>query len=522
MKSTTKKMFAFLLSVIMVLAMTVTAFAADEGTGTTKRTTANLNITRSENAPNATFKAYKVMSAKQVGEDLFTYTVEDAFKPFFENGANGYTLNGDNEILKDGKAVTGDGEWTNTNNTTAADLAAKLEKFAIQAGITAMNVPANDLPIGYYVVSETATADKAQVSSKPVLVNLVKDVNITPKDSKTTLEKNILEGDAETPVKENTASVGDEIKYEVTTSIPTYAANVDKTKLVFKLTDTFTRLDYQKNLEIYVGDDGQKLEKDTDYKMTKETNREFVAELTADAILAYQGKTLTLKYTAKLAEDAVIGSEGNPNDIHLEYTNNPNQENYTGTLDDKVKTYTYGFKIRKVDKNDETKDMAGAKFGIYDSTGKELGIYTYGENGTIEKAEGLIISDVTGNYATITGLKEGSYTIKELQAPNGYSILENAVVVTIEDVKTADGKLSGKGKLTLTQGSTSSDAVVEVNQSAGTASVDLVVKIFNVKGISLPETGAKTAMYCLFGGAALIVLGGLYFGLEKLFSRKRQ
>lgn len=261
MKSTTKKMFAFLLSVIMVLAMTVTAFAADEGTGTTKRTTANLNITRSENAPNATFKAYKVMSAKQVGEDLFTYTVEDAFKPFFENGANGYTLNGDNEILKDGKAVTDDGEWANTNNTTAADLAAKLEKFAIQAGITAMNVPANDLPIGYYVVSETATADKAQVSSKPVLVNLVKDVNITPKDSKTTLEKNILEGDAETPVKENTASVGDEIKYEVTTSIPTYAANVDKTKLVFKLTDTFTRLDYQKNLEIYVGDDGQKLEK---------------------------------------------------------------------------------------------------------------------------------------------------------------------------------------------------------------------------------------------------------------------
>lgn len=521
MKSTTKKMFAFLLSVIMVLAMTVTAFAADD-TASTKKTTANLNIAKSANAPNATFKAYKVMSATQVGENLFTYTVEESFKPFFENGVNGYTLNSDNEILKDGVVVAGDGEWINKNNTTAADLASKLEAFAIQAGITAMNVPANDLPIGYYVVSETATADKAQVSSKPVLVNLVEDVNVVPKDSKTTLEKNILESGKS--VKENTASIGEEIQYEVKTSIPTYAANVDKTKLVFKLTDTFTHLDYQKNLKIYVGDDNKELTEGTDYNLTKNETRTFVAELTADAILAYQGKTLTLKYTAKLAEDAVIGSEGNPNDIQLEYTNNPNQENYTGTLDDKVKTYTYGFKIHKVDKNNETQDMAGAKFAIYDSTGTtKLGSFTYGKDGKIEDATGLIVKDTKDqNYATIQGLKEGSYVIREEQAPQGYSVLANDVVVTITDVKTADGKLSGKGKLTLAQGSNSNDAVVEVNQSAGTASVDLVVKIFNVKGISLPETGAKTAMYCLFGGAALIVLGGFYFGLEKLFSRKRQ
>lgn len=520
MKTMSKKIFTLLLFVVMMFAMVIPTFAANDNE-TAVRTTANLNITKSQNAPNATFKAYKVMSAKQIGKDLFAYTVEDGFKAFFENGTNGYTLNGDNEILKEGTVVVSDGEWINTNTTVAADLAAKLEKYAKENNISAIAVPAENLPIGYYVVSETATSDKAQVSSKPVLVNLVKDVNVTPKDSKTTLEKNILEGENETPVKENTATIGDEIKYEVKTSIPTYAANVDKNKLVFKLSDTFTHLVYQKNLKIYVDGVADAIP-EADYTTTTATDTEFVVELKPETILKYQGKNITLKYTAILGTDAVIGAAGNPNDITLEYTNNPNQENYTGTLDDKVKTYTYGFKIHKVDKNDETKDMAGAEFAIYDENGTELGRFTYGEDGKIENATGLI-ETVQGNknYASIKGLKEGNYTITEINAPQGYSILANSVVVKITGLKDDDGKYNGKAELSLVGGSDSNDAVVEVDKSSDNNTVDMVVKIFNVKGISLPETGAKTAMYCLLGGALLLVLGGLYFGIEKLSARKR-
>ena len=523
MKNMTKKMFALLLSVVMMFAMAISVFAAESDQATVK-TTANLNITKSADASNATFTAYKVMSAKQIGTDLFAYTVEDAFKPFFENGQNGYILNSDNEILKNGETtpVLTDGKWINTNSTVAADLASKLEKFAKANKIDEISVPANDLPIGYYLVSETTTSDKAQVSSKPVLVNLIADVNVTPKDSKTTLEKEILEGENKTPVKENTATIGDEIKYQVKTSIPIYAANVDKSKLVFKLSDTFTHLVYQKNLEIYAGADMTPVPV-SDYNVTTNTDTEFVVEFTPDAILKYQGQDITLKYSATLGKDAVIGAAGNPNDIKLEYTYNPNQEKYKDTLDDKVKTYTYGFKIHKVDKNNETKDMAGAKFQISDEKGTVLGTFTYGENGTIKEVEGsVVIEGGDVNFASIKGLKAGKYSIKEIQAPQGYSMLANDVVVVIEGLVDADGNLNGKSELKLDQGSQSNDAVIEVGKSSGDNTVDMVVKIFNVKGISLPETGAKTAMYCLMGGVLLLVLGGLYFGFEKLSTRKRQ
>lgn len=522
MKTRIKKLFVLLLSVVMVFVTAISVFAANDSE-TATITTANLNITKSENAPNATFKAYRVMSAKQIGDNLFAYTVEDGFKEFFKDGKNGYTLNADNEILKDGTVITGDGRWTNTNSTVAAALAAKLEAYAKESKIATIDVPADNLPIGYYVVSETATSDKAQVSSKPVLVNLVGDVNITPKDSKTSLEKNILEDGKE--VKENTATIGDVINYEVKTSIPTYEANVDKSKLVFKLSDTFTHLVYQKDLAIYyVNEDDQEIAIPSDkYNITTSTDTSFVVELTPEAILEYQGKNIVLKYTAKLGKDAVIGKEGNPNEITLEYTNNPNQEKYTDTLKDDVKTFTYGFKVHKVDKNDETKDMAGAVFAILDEKGNELGRFTYGQNGTIENVSGQVVIEAGNqNYAAIKGLKEGKYKVKEITPPSGYSILKNPVVVEIKALKDENGKYNGKSQLTLAEGSDSNDATVEVSNSTDGNSVDLVVKIFNIKGISLPETGSKTAMYCLLGGAVLVVLGGLYFGFEKLSVRKRQ
>lgn len=167
--------------------------------------------------------------------------------------------------------------------------------------------------------------------------------------------------------------------------------------------------------------------------------------------------------------------------------------------------------------------MSGAEFKIYDEAGNELGSFKYGENGTITDVEGLkITTDGSKNYAIITGLKEGKYSIKEVQAPQGYSMLANPVVVQITGSKDENGKYNGKSTLTLATGSDSNDATVEVGEAGDNNTVDLVVKIFNVKGISLPETGAKTAMYCLYGGALLLVLGGIYFGLEKLSSRKRQ
>lgn len=509
---TTKKVFALLLSVVMVLTMALTAFAAEDGD--------NAKLTITNRNEEATYTAYKVMSAtRQKADDkgnyVFTYSVTDEFARFFVNNVDGYSLNNDNEILKDGEVITTDG-LKNTNSSAAAALASALAKYARDNKISGTNVTTDglDTAIGYYVVAETATKG-AVVASKPMLVNLTKDVEVTTKKSNIDLEKKIVEGDKR--LDSNTANIGDDVKYEVKSSIPTYEANVDKDKLSYVLTDTFTNLIYNKDAVIKVGDDV--LTKDKDYTITEE-NGKFVLSLMPETIFAHQGDDVVLTYSAKLSENAVVDDQkGNPNNIKLEYTNNPNVIDSKGTLEDEVKTYTFGLNIHKVDKNDDTKDMAGAAFEVKDNaTGKVIGTFEYGKDGNITNPTGLVITK-DGNIATIKGLKDGEYTITETKAPAGYSMLSEPVVVKITDAgKEAGGEANGKGKLTIVSG----QGTAEVDVENYNETIDLTVKIENSKGISLPETGAKTAMYCLYGGALLLVLGGLYFGMEKIFSRKRQ
>lgn len=513
MKAVTKKIFALLLSAIMLMATGISAFA-DTGNSTT----VNLKI---DNKSGATYTAYKVMSSRVSGTDkdgnsVYTYTVESAFAGFFKDGENGYTLDNDNVIMKDGKAITSDGTSANTNQTEAARLANALKNYALANGITGTVIGDSglDTGIGYYVIAETATTSNKVVASKPILVDLRNDKEITPKNSTVDLEKKIVEG--EKKVDSNTANIGDTIKYEVTTSIPTYEANVDKSKLSYTLTDTFTNLTYKKNLVINA--DGTALTAGTDYTLT-ETDGGFTAALTQDAIINHQGAKLVLTYSAVLNENAVVDNkDGNPNEIELEYTNNPDVDNSKGVLEDDVKTYTYGFKIHKVDKNDDTKDMAGAAFEVKDSKENVIGTFEYGEDGKITNPTGAIITK-DGNIATIKGVDVGNYTITETKAPKDYSMLSEPVVIKIKDSGEAAGEeLNGIGKLEIVSGQGTAATSVENNNGV----IDLTVKIENVKGISLPETGGMTALYCMIGGVILIVFGGLYFGLSRRSGRKEQ
>lgn len=515
MKTKIKKIFVSLLSVVMVFAMSVTAFAS-----TPKAAGAKATLTI-KNTKGATYTAYKVMNATESndgnGNAVYTYTVTEDFKGFFPKtvGNDKFELNKDNEVLKNGEVIGTDG-FKDVNNTDAAALASALEKYALENNLNGINVPEEGLStdIGYYVVVETDTNSDNAVASKPILVNLTKDVEVSPKAKDIDLEKKIVENGQK--VDANTANIGDDIQYEVTSVVPTYEANVDETKLSYVLTDTFTHLTYNNDAVLTIG--GETLAAGVDYTID-EKDDQFVITLSQQTILNHQGESVVLKYSAKLNEDAVVDSEdGNPNHIKLEYTNNPNKEDSKGTLEDEVKTYTYGLKIHKVDKNDDTKDMSGAKFTIFDSEGNEIGSFEYGKNGEITNTTGPIITVKDGNYVEIKGLKDGKYTIREVKAPEGYSVLAEDVVVEIKDQgKEAGEEPNGVGKLEVVSGAGTAEVAVENHDGI----IDLTVKIENTKGISLPETGSKTAMYCLLGGVVLLALGGLYFGMEKASSRKR-
>lgn len=80
--------------------------------------------------------------------------------------------------------------------------------------------------------------------------------------------------------------------------------------------------------------------------------------------------------------------------------------------------FAASFHVKKVDKDDTSKALAGAEFTLSDTTGTVLATQ---------------VSDKDGNLA-FTTLTEGTYTLKETKAPNNYKLdeTEHAVVVTYD------------------------------------------------------------------------------------------
>ncbi|MBR2187810.1 MAG: isopeptide-forming domain-containing fimbrial protein [Eubacterium sp.] len=528
---------AVVLSVIMVLSIGASVFAEAE------IQTNSINIKNGKET--SEYSVYQIMTAKAAGQDkdgktTYEYSVTDSFKGFF-NG-NPYSLTGDNEIKNANETIVdSDGEWLNTNTTEAAKLAAALEKYAIANNISATTkitgTSAQNLPQGYYVLAETKSGEVTPddngivaIATKPILVNLTEDKEITLKDSTTKLDKVIVEDTQEK--KSNNVNIGDTINYKITTSIPAYEANVDKTSLYFVLTDTFsTGLTYNNDLKI------EGFTAETDY--TAEVNGQVLTiTFTKDAIFENQGEPVVATYSAKLNENANVDStDGNPNDVTLEYTHNTNEDNGHKTLQDETITYTYGFNLHKVDKVAPSEGLADAKFELKDKDGNvvkfsyddETKTYTVDENGTtteIVSAGGKEIKNGT-DLATVKGLDEGTYTLTETQAPDKYTKLESSVTVTIDDKKDQDGNNTGVAKMTVGgAGNAGCDVIDDLGKKTGSVesdgnTININVYVENAKGISLPETGRNTALYCMIGGVVLVIAGALYYilGARKKVSR---
>jgi len=75
------------------------------------------------------------------------------------------------------------------------------------------------------------------------------------------------------------------------------------------------------------------------------------------------GSVITVEYESILNDDAVIGEPGNPNEMRMEYSNNPTDESSTGfTPWDKVIVFTYEVIVNKVD--EDGKPLTGAMFQL--------------------------------------------------------------------------------------------------------------------------------------------------------------
>ncbi len=497
------KFSIFMSFLFIFMAVSIPVFATTPTLGENHPTEGSVTI----NKNGSTFTAYEVLSATQSG-DAYEYTPTNEFKKFFNNP--NYTMNS-----KDTTSVYTVDNLQKLTTDQVKDLATNIHKYVLDnsiKGISLLNGQKTTVNLGYYLVTETSKdSSDAMVASTPILVSVPQVLNktwnynltINPKDNKPTLEKNIIENGKK--VKTSSANIGDVIKYEVNSVIPAYQSNATGIKYIF--TDTMSKgLTYDENTGFNITSGDKTFVNGTDYNVstTKDSTGKTIItiEFKYDNIKEYATKGLTLHYQATLNENALISTKdngGNPNDIDLEYTNNPYVKDSYKHLKDHVTTYTWGFAIKKVDSDDTNKTLQGAEFALTPSKKN-------------------VITDSNG-IASFKGLKEGTYYIKELSSPKGYSLLKDPIEVTITPKKDSTGNYTGSAIINI---SNNNKAGYILNNPYETNGNDLfTVQITNHAGFSIPRTGGvgtigfvKIAITLLSLVCVLGMLGLLYLKLE--------
>ena len=432
--SNLKRISAVLLAVIFVVSLAVPAFA--------------VNITIDDgDITGATYKAYRLLDATNPeGTELFAYRVNDTYKDALIEVLGLEDTASNAEIVD---AI--EGKRSDIQNF-AQELYAQIKDIVDEETITTTTTNKFEgLKQGYYLIVETNTGTTPDDESDDVysLVMLDtaghEDIPVTTKEERPTLKKeisgdnNTVEGDiAEDKLSDN-VSVGSLVEFTVTATIPSHASYYDY--YYFVIEDTLSAgMDF-------VNDEDHKLSVnngaeadmaiDTDYKLyTGEAAGDKTFQVALLNAKANAGKTITVKYWAKLNEKAVIGEvNGNTNTVGLTYSNNPNFD-YDGTQNpDKpgypkddanaplgetpdyvTRTYTTGIQLIKVDQDHNP--LTGAEFEIKgENVVKVLAVtgatYVEDENGDFWKLkDGTYTNQApqTDRYVEITdGSRDGGY-----------------------------------------------------------------------------------------------------------------
>ena len=437
-----------------------------------------------------------------------------------------------------------------------------------------------DLEPGYYVILD-ANNNEAAVEgdfSSAIIVQVVDTVSMKLKGSAPTSEKKV--GDVNDSEKtmvvdtENLANVDykDSADFDINDVVPfkLTATTADNVAAYTKYHITFqdkqcAGLDAPENYTIKVlgqtftlAADGDAQEattangtKITVENATPDAGRTFAIKVTFEPTegkylnAECNSKDIVVTYTSVLNADAEIGATGNPNEMYIKYSNNPESDDDSEegkTPDDKVIVFTY---TTIVDKVDETgADLKGADFVLYkevleDYEGAQLGseIKQNWEKKVKDAATALkddkyyvVAGQKTGSAAGSTfefkGIDDGTYVLVETTVPAGYNAWA-AQEVSISATHTHD---TDSNPLKLTELKASALFATENDPETGTIArkdgerthtveelAEGYAEIINNSGSILPETGGigTTILYTL-GGILVIGAGVLLVARRKM------
>lgn len=201
---------------------------------------------------------------------------------------------------------------------------------------------------------------------------------------------------------------------------------------------------------------------------------------------------------------AVLGERGNKNTMHMEFSNNPNDEqggDFGETPDDTVIVFTYKVDVNKVD--EQGNKLTGAEFTLEKKIKDE------------PEDKWVPIDKVTGTEDDLfefKGIDDGEYRITETQAPQNYDKLSEPIYFTVKADHTIE---SNDPKLESFSGDIKSGNVGTMEFTPNKSEGTLSTKVVNKPGSSLPETGGMGTTILYVAGAVMILAAGAFLVMQK-------
>ncbi len=450
---------------------------------------------------------------------------------------------------------------------TTKEAVAKIVLANIKGDGTALKVgQATTVADGYYLIVDTTTVNGSsdvKVNNAALLRVVDADGTITIKEKTDypEVEKKVYEDDAK-----NTESldanndygtqyndvadytIGDTINFHLIGTIPDMS-QYDTYKYEFH--DTLSKgLDNATNIKVYISDDKVVDDDDTPIAINTETGAKTGYDATAAGNKvsvtfsdlksisgATEGKYIIVTYDSALNSDAVVGLDGNTNEVYLTYSSNPSQSgdgdnDTTNTPVDYNIVFTYEVEGTKIDaatadqENPTTlkdaefylKNEDGSKYAKVNIEKDDNGNVTsskFVEWTTKEKAT-ILTSDKNGLFS-VAGIDEGTYYLEENKAPSGYNKLTKDVEVVVEattkNSQTWNGSEDGAAAKAL--------EAITISVNGGTAEAGIVedgkvtLNVENSDGTTLPETGGTGRRMIYILGSSLVAAVGAIFGFRK-------
>lgn len=556
-----KRAAAMLLAVVLSLCLAVTAFAegTDVPTGTLTVTGSGLYIPDEGAGKGKNVTAIRMFTARATeaatpNPNTFdSYVLENKWEGFFKQDeifnamktAGATTVSTANDLdsaaLSDAAVAyinTLLSETTTTKGTTLVEFAHKAQKWVrsdehkadftdnvLKFTSTATPVSGDTdktkgtatfsgLTAGYYLVFPEggSTGDNSR-GTDAILVNVPKNGGVTEQTIKSafpTVDKKVQTTEGGNPTDNGTAQVGDTVTFKLTAKVPDMT---DYDKYTFKFIDKLSDgLEFvADSVEVNIANNKITAGANT-YSATYEDTTKTLTVAFDDLKNVVKNGTdkvatddeIVVTYKAKITKDAVTTNPAK-NTVYLEYSNNPGTNELGKSNPDESKVYTYDINIFKFYKGEENAEtaLANATFKLTaseESTSEAIKLVAEADGKTYHVADAKELEDTsvtkvtevtTGadGKITIKGLKAGTYYLHETIAPTGYNKLKKPIEIKIDVTNNDYTKPS-----------------YTVNGTPNKAN-DSTIKVENVKGVMLPETGSIGTIGLTALGVAVVLLG---------------